>query len=285
MRLPTSPRHVVPEGACDCHFHIFDRPSELVPNRSYSPDDATEASYAHLAQTLGLSRGVVVQPSVYGTDNRTTLGAFDGNPAYRRVVVIEPGTAEQALRGMTTQGVVGARINLLFSGGSTKEDVEAVGALAADQGWHLQFLLDVTQLDDLAEFVCKLPVPVVFDHMGHLPADGALTTPGFQTVLRLLDTGRVWVKLSGAYRLTKEHRTPYADVAPLARALIAANPERLVWGTDWPHPQIKTEVPDAGVLLDLLGDWAGDAASFQRILVQNPEQLYGFTPGSTAHDT
>lgn len=232
----------------------------------------------NLATSLGLTRGVLVQPSVYGTDNRTTLAAFEGNPAFRRVVVVDPDTPVQSLREMTNAGVVGARINLLFSGGPAKEDVTALAALAARQGWHLQFLLDVNRVDDLAEFVRDIPVPVVFDHMGHVPAKGGAKAPGFQALLRLLDGSNVWVKLSGAYRLTGKDRTPYADVAPLARALIAANPERLVWGTDWPHPQIRTKMPDADALLDLLGDWAGDATTFHRILVQNPEHLYGFDP-------
>ena len=275
---PRRPRSRIPDGACDCHFHIFDDPSVQVPTRSYTAPEASVRQYQSMARTLGLARGVVVQPSVYGTDNRTTLGAMPGDKTIKRIAVIAPDIDDAALDQMADCGVVGVRVNLLFSGGSGFEDIQSIARRVAGRGWHLQFLVDVNKIEDLAGLVSSLPLPVVFDHMGHVSAAQGLESPGFQTMLTLLERGQIWVKLSGAYRVTAESRAPYTDVAAMARKLISTNPDNLVWGTDWPHPQIKTEMPDDGDLIDLLADWVDNEDMLRRILVNNPERLHGFEP-------
>ncbi|MCY4333388.1 MAG: amidohydrolase family protein [Litoreibacter sp.] len=276
----SAPKNALPAGACDCHFHVFAPPSGQVPGRSYTAAPAPLSAYRALQTTLGLSRSVIVQPSVYGTDNRTMLEAQVGDPNMRAVVVVDAGTPVSELQRMAKLGAVGARANLLFSSGAEVEDLDRLTRHFADLGWHLQVLADVARLPDLENLINRLPVPVVFDHMGHVPAGAALSEPRFKTLLKLLERDKVWVKLSGAYRVAPDDWT---QASPMARALIEANPERLVWGTDWPHPALPGDVPDDGALADLLFDWAGPELSNQ-ILVTNPEQLYGFEPWDLEND-
>ena len=266
------PKNPIPPGACDSHFHVFDKPSPQVADRSYTAPPAPLAAYRNVQHTLGLDRSVIVQPSVYGTDNRTTLQSLPTDGSMKAIVVVDDDTKSDELKALAARGAVGARANLMFQSGAQTENLTALTGSMADLGWHLQVLADVSALPDLADFVSRLSVPVVFDHMGHVPARKGINNPGVQTLLALLDHGNVWVKLSGAYRIAPV--TP-SDAAPVAKALIAANPDRLVWGTDWPHPAIKGPMPDDGDLLDMLFDWA-DPETAHKILVQNPEQLYGF---------
>ncbi|MEL6689164.1 MAG: amidohydrolase family protein [Pseudomonadota bacterium] len=269
---PRAPRYTIPGGACDCHFHVSVGPSPLVPERSYTPPDLSITDYRHMRDTLGLSRGVIVQASPHGTDNRTTLAATGGDSDMLAVVVIGESTSHRDLLAMADQGAVGTRANLLFSSNAKLDDLTGLTHRIADVGWHLQMLCDVSRMDDFEELVRSSSVPIVIDHMGHVPASKGVAEPGFQTLLRLLDGGKVWVKLSGAYRLCDP---PYAEAAPMAQALVVANPERLVWGCDWPHPAISGPMPEDGALLDLLFDWA-DPETAHQILVRNPEALYGF---------
>lgn len=272
------PKHEIPPGACDCHFHVFAPPSPQIPERSYTAPLALLSAYQNLQETLGLDRAVIVQPSIYGTDNRTTLQSLPSDGSMKAIVVVDAKTPSATLQGMSQQGAVGARANLLFSSNADLTDLKALTAPMAELGWHLQVLADVSKLPDLSTLIATLPVPVVFDHMGHVPAKDALNTDGFRALLHLLETGQVWVKLSGAYRVAPDDM---AQAAPMAEALIAANPERLVWGSDWPHPAIKSAMPDDGTLLDLLFDWAGPDVARQ-ILVENPEKLYGFEKWSAS---
>jgi predicted TIM-barrel fold metal-dependent hydrolase len=217
---------------------------------------------------------VVVQASIHGTDNRCTLDAVAALGAgYRAVVVVDESFDTAALREMDRAGTRGVRFNLV-SGGAAAEQLDAVARRIAPLGWHVQMFADADALAVLAPRLAALPVPVVIDHIGGARAVHGAAAPGFQALLRLLDGGRAWVKLCG-YRASAG--PPYTDVTPLARALIAAAPERCVWGTDWPHPSLQRDVPDDGELFDLLGEWAPDAATRQRILVDNPAALYGFS--------
>lgn len=274
--LPSTPERRAPEGAADCHFHIFgpfDRfpPS---PRRPYDPPLARLEDYRPVAATLGLSRFVIVQASVYGSDNRVTEAAIAGlgRDVARGVTVLDPGAAEAEIARLDGAGFVGARFNAVSGGGTPLAALEDLAARIKPFGWHIQLYVEGDLLPELAPRLAELPVPVVFDHMAGIPAEAGLRHPGFAALRALLERGRAWVKLCG-YRVSAG--PSYHDLAPLARALIEAAPERMLWGTDWPHTQIIPP-PDAGKLLDLLGAWVRDETDWRRILVENPETLYGF---------
>lgn len=275
-RIPSSP---LPEGACDCHAHIFDSMSELDPNRVYTPPQSSLQSYRYMMTTLGLSRAVIVQPSVYGTDNRTTLQAVkDGGKSFRAVVVVNENVSVDDLFLLNEQGACGARANALFQSNVHLDNLTKLAESLAEVGWHLQLLVDVSNFHELEAFVHKLPVPIVFDHFGHLPTHRGIENPGFQALLRLLGDGKAWVKLSGSYRITSQLRAPFEDVEPFAKELISTNPDQLVWASDWPHPHISTPMPNDCDLLEMLRKWAPDEATQRKILVDNPTRLYGFQP-------
>ena len=267
----------MPAGACDSHAHVFTGASALHPARAYTPSPAPLAAYRHMLTTLGLSRGVIVQPSVYGTDNRATLQAVAASEGSMRAVVVLPDDATpDQIAHLHAQGARGARINALHAEARERQTIARHAGMLADMGWHLQMLIDVSKFATLEGFVRSLPVPVVFDHMGHVPIAQGIDAPGFQSVRRLMAEGRAWAKLSAPYRLTAQTHPPYTDIAPFARALIAANPDHCLWGSDWPHPFIPVDMPNDGALLDMLADWAPDPATRNRILVDNPARLYGF---------
>ena len=273
------PHWTPPPGGVDCHMHIFgpyDR-YPLSPGRAYTPPEASIAMYEEVLATLGLSRTVVVQPSVYGTDNAVTLDAVEamGRDRARAVVVVDDAVEPAALRAMHGRGARGVRFNAVSGNGTPLEQLEALVGKIAPLGWHLQLYAHAAEILALEEVLARLPVPVVIDHMGGIGArDGGADSPAFAALIRLLEGG-AWAKLCG-YRASAGH--PYADVAPMARAMIAAAPDRCVWGTDWPHPSLfpPTGMPDDGHLLDLLADWAPEDAQRRAILVDNPARLYGF---------
>ena len=275
---PKKPGLTPPAGACDCHAHILG-PERLYPytvNRSYTPPDASLSSYRALLRTLGLDRGVIVQPSVYGTDNRATLDAVKrGGDNFRGVVVVDENVSTQTLLQMHDIGVRGVRLNLLFKGGVSLSAVCKIADRIKPFGWHLQFLVDVSTFPEF-DTLKRLPVDIVFDHMGHLPTTKGVNDPGFVSVLNMMDSGKTWVKLSGPYRITRTGDYPYPDVTPFAKAIIKTNPERAVWATDWPHPAIKTPMPNDGDLLDLLHEWVPDNEIRKAVLVTNPSKLYDF---------
>ena len=249
----------------------------MVPDRLYTPPEASLADYVHLLNTLGFQRGVIVQPSVYGTDNRATLEATASDlDKFRAVVVVDGSVTEAQLQSYHEQGARGVRCNLLFSGDKAMQDVRRIADKIVPFGWHLQVLLDVSTFSEVHQVFSELPVQTVFDHMGHFPAERGINDAGFQDLLRLMSEGKAWAKLSGAYRFTGLDQTPYQDVVPIAQALVAANPDQVVFGTDWPHPHIPVTMPNDGDLLSELLDWAPVQATRDAILVQNPARLYGF---------
>ncbi len=273
------PRRRAPAGACDSHFHIFGPYGRfpLSDDRPYTPPPALIAHYLDMAGTLGLTRRVVVQASVSGTDNAVTLDAVAqlGRADTRAVVVVEPDAPEARLREMAEQGAVGVRFNAVSGGGTPVEALEALAARIAPLGWHIQLFLSGRALVELAPLLARLPVPVVLDHMAGARAADGPDSPTMQAALRLLDTGRAWVKLCG-YRAAP---APHDGIAPLARRFFAAAPERCVWGTDWPHTGFASpeEMLDDGMLLDWLHDWLEeDEAALRRVLVDNPAALYAF---------
>ena len=277
---PRKPDLTVPEGACDCHAHIMG-PLARFPferDRSYDPPEALLSAYWCVLTTLGLTRAVIVQPSVYGTDNRATLAAIQvSEGTFRGVAVVEPTVDDHTLSRFHEAGIRGLRINPLFKGDPVLADYMRLATRIKDMGWHLQFFLDVSKIDaDVKDLIERLPVPVVFDHMGYMPTGKGLDNPGFRWLLKQLADGRAWVKLSGAYYLGQEPGPYYADVTPFARALIEANPARCLWATNWPHPMTTKPMANDGDLLDLLAEWVPNGALRRRILVDNPAMLYGF---------
>ncbi|PSJ43726.1 GntR family transcriptional regulator [Zobellella endophytica] len=271
-----------PQGSCDTHAHVFG-PAERYPytaNRSYTPPDAPPGAYLHLHRTLGIERGVLVQPSVYGTDNRLMVDTLhylqQQGLQYKGVAVVDADISERELDQLARAGVCGVRMNLLFKGGIAWRDVESLARRLAERSWHLQFLIDVSEFEQLEARIRSLPTPVVIDHMGHMNVANGLHHPGFQALLRLVEDARAWVKLSGSYRITNQPLPPYTDVLPFAQALVGANPQQMLWGSDWPHPHFGRPMPGDGPLLSLLADWVPDEALRRRILVDNPARLYGF---------
>jgi len=274
---PRQPATPLPPKACDCHAHIFG-PFDRYPlpaNPTYRPALAPLSEYVRMHRAIGCSRGVLVQPSPYATDNSALLAALrSGQYPLRGIALIDDATTEQQLEELHMAGVQGIRRAL---GKNPEAAVAALPALAdriKRLGWHLQLLLDAASSPDLDRALLALPVPIVIDHFGMVPADDGVDSPGFQMLLRLARSPRCWFKLSGAYRIST--RSPkFPDVTPFARALVAAAPDRCVWGTDWPHPNTAF-MPNDGDLVDMLTDWVPDEAVRRKILVTNPEQLYGF---------
>jgi predicted TIM-barrel fold metal-dependent hydrolase len=285
----------VPEGACDCHTHIHGDPEKFpfFPGRRYTPEPASPEEMTALHKALRIERVVIVTPSVYGTDNSATLFGMEARGSTARgVAVIDDKTSERNLDAMQQAGFRGTRLNLA-TGGIDDPDVArqrfqtAVHRMKA-RGWHVQFYTTLKIISAIKDLVAASSVPVVFDHFGGAQAALGPEQPGFADLLELVKSGKAYVKISGAYRASKL-APDYSDVIPLAKALIAANPDRIVWGTDWPHPnsapaqerRVTDVTPlfqiDDGRLLNMLPFWAPDAAIRRKILVDNPARLYGFS--------
>jgi predicted TIM-barrel fold metal-dependent hydrolase len=282
---PTPPKIPLPPKACDTHAHVFGPASQFAyaDDRSYTPPDAPLAKYLAMLATLGFTRGVLVQGSAHGRDNAAMLDTLAREPErLRGVAVADAATPEKELRRWHTLGVRGLRFNHFFRGGQLHyrggvplDDARALAPVMRELGWHLQLWIDVKDLDDTIPVLQALGLTVVIDHMGRTEASAGTSAPGFQRLLRLVADGGCWVKLSGAHRISR--KTPdYPDARPFLEALVRANPDRLVWGGDWPHPRMDEAMPDAGHLLDLFQEWTPDAETRRRILVDNPARLYGF---------
>ena len=272
------PTLVAPPGAVDCHHHIYDASWPINARSALRPPDATVADYRLLQRRLGLQRHVVVQPSTYGTDNQGLLQALAAfGPEARGIAVCDTSVTDAQLETMNKAGVRGLRFITSIPGGVPIEMLEPLSARVNELGWHVQLVMTGNEIAARQDLLARLRSPVVFDHMGHIPQPAGIDHPGFAVLLHMLESGRTWVKLSGAYIDSKAGPPGYADVAPLAQSLVQHAPERLVWGSDWPHPTMPaTNKPDDAVLFDLLSVWAPDAAVRGRILVSNPVKLYGF---------
>ena len=282
----------VPAGATDCHVHVFPDPASFPfwPGRTYTPPTAAAAQLLALQTALHMDRVIVVTPSIYGTDNSATLDALRqlGPVRSRGVAVISENTSSAELDRLQKAGISGIRLNLETAGVADPTAAAHLLDVAmkqiAGRNWHVEMYVRMSVIAALADLLGSQPVPILFDHFAGARASLGLQQPGFAEVITLLKAGKVYVNLSGAYRASDE--TPdYPDVAPLAKALIAANPERLVWGSDWPHPGNPGRKPtdvvpalpiDDGRVLNLLGEWAPTAALRQTILVDNPKRLFGF---------
>ena len=279
---PRTPRLALPPLACDCHAHICGPGSRYPywPGRVYTPPDCLLPQYRHLLATLGVERAVLVQPSVYGCDNAAMLDALhDAGPQFRGVAVVEETIGDDELDRMHAAGVRGVRCNIVdIVEDKSKLPLSMLHRLAGKirrLGWHLELLMHVDEFADLDHAFADFPVDVVLGHLGYQRTDKGLKHPGFQSLLKLMRAGKAWVKLTGPYRISSQE-LPYPDTAPFAHALLEAAPERVVWGSDWPHVMVKGTMPNDGDLCDLLSAWVPDAELRRRVLVDNPASLYGF---------
>jgi predicted TIM-barrel fold metal-dependent hydrolase len=276
---PKTPKLKAPPGAIDCHIHLFGPASRFPfnPGSRYICEDALPQTAIALQDTLGLSGAVVVSGGGYGQDTRHLEEVLAQFPQRFRGVALLPDdvTAEHVAR-LDRLGVRGARFVSPGHRGALPRLSQRVARLVADFGWHVQFYPTGDDLLANAKELLDLDMPVVLDHFAAIPAAGGIGQPAFECLLRMLDTGRIWVKLSGPMRCDPGDY-PYASVTPLARALVAHAPERLLWGTDWPHVNMNgRHMPNDGDLFDLLADWVPDEPTRRKILVEHPRQVYGF---------
>lgn len=272
------PEFVMPRGACDCHAHLFGPQTRYAyaAERRYTPPDATADDYIRMLRAIGVERAVLVQPSVYMTDNAVILDALAENKfPFRAVAVVNDAVSDAELARMHKLGVRGLRLNLRNSNGAPAELAPRLAARIAPLGWHLQFRINAEDFTGIGPMLRKLPVDFIIDHIGQVPIAGGVNGAAFRAILDLMQGGHCWVKLSAPMRMSALDY-PYADVTPLVHALVAAAPERMVWASDWPHTTLTCAMPNDGDLVDLLPGWIPDAATRQKILVDNPGKLYGF---------
>ena len=277
-----APKLQAPANACDCHMHIYDGarfPPARPGPQSRMQSDAAVAQYRLLQKRIGTTRTVIVTPAAYVADNRVTLDGIAqlGAANARGVAVVHPTVTDAELKTMADGGIRGIRFTV-FDPRSAAVSIDMIAPLAkrvADLGWHVQIHMRGDQVVENAALLESLPTPVMFDHLGRLPQPAPLQHAAYGMIRRMIDKRRTWVKLSGAYMETNSGPPTYADKLAIAQAYIKAAPERVVWGSDWPHPT-EADKPDDAALFDLLAEWAPDAAQRKRILVTNPEILYGF---------
>lgn len=278
VRDTRKPKLVLPPGSCDCHCHICGPQTRYryAEGRRYTPPDALLDDYIAMLRTLGVERGVLVQPSIYMTDNSVILDALAENRFPLRAVAVAPDSVTDAeLERMHRLGVRGLRLNLRNSNGATPDMAPGLARRIKDLGWHLQFRISAEDFPGVEPMIRSLPVPVVIDHMGQVPIEDGVNGASFQTILRLAADGRAYVKISAPMRMSAGEY-PYADVLPFVHALVAANPDRMLWATDWPHTTITKVMPNDGDLVDLLADWFPDPAVMKKVMVDNPARVYGF---------
>ena len=245
------------------------------------PEDALPDDYRALQRRLGTTRGVIIQPSTYGTDNRLQLASRQalGAENFRVVAVVAEDVPDAELHRLNDQGVRGVRFNLGFPGVLTEASLKPLASRLAELGWTCQINMRPKQIEDNADLLASLPGRLVFDHLAQIPQPGGLDSAPYKVIRGLFDRGRTWIKLSGPYVSSKQGPPDYADAGAVVTAYAKAAPERLVWGSDWPHPsEPKDRKPDDARLFDLFAGWVGSDAAFKRILVDNPVQLYGFPP-------
>lgn len=275
-----APKLSVPAHACDAHMHIYDANFPQAADAAALHEAASVDEYRLLQKRLGTTRTVVVTPRNYFTDNRVTLDAIArlGAANTRGVAVLRDDVSDATLRALHEGGVRGVRFSLYTpaNAAATFEMVEPLAVRIKELGWHVQLHWTADQIAAHEDMLMRMGCTIVFDHMGRMPQPAGIAHPGHAIIKRLLELGNTWVKLSGPYLDTKVGSAgAYQDIDAVAQSWIAASPDRLVWGSDWPHPTEQTK-PDDAALMDLLGRWTTDPAMIKKILVDNPEKLYGF---------
>ena len=268
----------LPPGACDAHCHVFGPADRFpyAPDRSYTPPDAPVENLRRVHRILGVERAVIVQASCHGTDNRAMLDAIaSSGGAYRGVAIVDSGVTEGELRSLHEGGIRGVRFNFVAHLGGTPDlDVfDAVVARLAPLGWHVVLHLDAGDIVEHAERISRIRVPFVIDHMGRVNARDGLDQAPFRALLGLMRNPLAWVKVCGPERVSSAG-APFRDAVPFAAALMEAAPDRVVWGTDFPHPNVGGDMPNDGDLVDLFAEAAPDPALRRRVLVENPTRLY-----------
>lgn len=276
----SKPRLHTPTGACDTHMHIFEPEYTPLPGTNFPSMPGTVAEYRKLRSRLGLTRNVIVQPTAYGSDNRCTLTAMrqlaDDVHQTRGVAIVHPADPDTEIARLHQLGMRGIRYHLLPGGGVTWDTLPAMAARVAAFDWHVQVQMDAREFTAREAVLKTLPCNLVIDHIGRFMQPMAKDDANWAVLRRLVDGGRCWVKLSAPYHGSKSGPPGYDDAGALAKELIRAAPERMLYATNWPHPSLKNSFPDDAALLDLLGEWAGSAVVRERILVANPARLYGF---------
>jgi D-galactarolactone isomerase len=273
----TPPRLKAPPGTTDTHMHIYDSRYPTAGTAAFTPPDALVADYLKVRARLGIERTVVVQPSTYGTDNRCTLDAIAAlGPSTRGVVVVDQSVSDAELDWMTKIGVRGIRFHMMEGGALPWDILETMAARLGQFGWHVQLQLDGRTLPEREALLKRLPGTLVIDHVGKFMEPVPADHPAFRVLLKLIENGRTYVKLSAPYNWSKSGPPNYSDVGRLATALAKAAPERMLWATNWPHPMPNTPIPDDAWVLDMMLRWIPDDAVRHKTFVDNPAQLYGF---------
>lgn len=274
--MATSIRRTTPPGTTDTHLHIYEPGHAQNPYGPPPEPAATLADYRAEMARLGIDRAVVVQPSAYGTDNSCTLAAVAAlGPAARGVAILPETVTAQELDLLSAQGVVSLRCLMSAAGMMDWERTRKMAGRVTERGWHLDLQFDGRELPEREAEINALPGTLVFDHLGRLPPAADPDGPEARVLLRLLETGRVWIKLSGPYYVSRRDDEACVAASAWARRLVVAAPDRCLWGSNWPHPQLDPR-PDNAWLLDLMAEWAPDEATRCRILADNPALLYGF---------
>ena len=283
---PSTPRFTLPAGAVDAHCHVFGPAAEFpfAPERKYTPCDASKKQLFALRDHLGISRNVIVQATCHGADNTAMVDAVQSAEGRARgIATVRPDVNDTELRRLDDAGVRGVRFNFVkrLVDASPKEDLATIAEKIAPLGWHVVIYFEAADLADLQDFFTALPTPLVVDHMGRPDVTAPVDGPEFSRFLRFVDRGDVWVKVSCPERLSVTGPTAlngeqhaYTDVVPYARRVIEEFPDSVLWGTDWPHPNLTDHMPDDGLLVDYLPQIAGTAAQQQQLLVTNPMRLY-----------
>ena len=280
---PRKPKITLPAGATDTHAHICGPKSQYAyfSERVYTPPDCLLPAYSHMLKTLGVERAVLVQPSVYGTDNTAMLDAMKvAGKNFRGVSVVADDISESELKRLHDAGVRGVRVNIVDvpnrkPGTLPMEALKKLAQKVKPFGWHMEFLAHVDEFPDLDNMLDGFPVDTVYGHLGYMKTDKGIAHPGFQALLRLMKAGKAWVKLTGPYRISLQ-TMPHSDTDVYAHELIKAAPQQVVWGSDWPHVMVKGAMPNDGDICDLLGNWVLDENVRKQVLVDNPARLYGF---------
>ena len=279
---PSTPRLKLPAGACDSHAHICGPASQYLysPDRIYTPPDALLPDYLTMLGTLGVERTVIIQPSVYGTDNSVTLAAIkESSIPCRGVAVIDETISDDGIAALDQAGIRGIRLNLVDVASPTGDMPLDIARRLAERiaplCWHTEFLVHVDNYPDFDTLFADFPTDIVLGHLGYMRPDKNIEDPGFQALLRLMRSGRCWVMLTGPYRISSGD-LPYPGVTDTAHALVDCAPDRIIWGSDWPHVMVTKPMPNDGDLCDLLADWVRDVDTRRKILVDNPARLYAF---------
>ena len=282
-RNPRKPNMQLPAGTIDTHVHVFEERYPLSPDRGYNPPESTLADLKHLHATLGVERVVFTQPSIYGTDNSAILDGVAALNAEtpdraRAVIAIDRDITDDELAAFDAAGARGIRLNTDNKGGMLVEfnEVPDLANRIAAFGWHIEWLFPGKDIIELMPVFRSISVPMSIGHFAYQPATAGINAPGFLALLELVREGNTWVKISGANRVSATDLPPYDDVKPMAHALIEANPDRIIWGTDWPHPNKYEVNPNDGDLVDAFGDWVPDQALRRKICVETSAAFYRF---------